>query len=378
LFFKQGDLAVHQVDSRFGQDIVNRAIQRYQRKGWKLSGQEQGSPFSGRMLWGVDDIDPVNLRVNITGVTRGEQAETLFFVLETNYVGGLFRYDWANDRERRIFHREGFHVRDLDKHPESELIACTRYLPNGISNVCIIQGHSLRPVTEGDSIDGAPSWIPGKEQELVFQSAGVARNAQGVAMGIGPFVVQKLDLKDGTLTTLLDDPGYDFLLPHLVAEGDVYFIRRPYEAPGSQRFSVGKFLGDILLFPYRVLRAFVHFLNFFSLTFSKKPLISAGGPRMQVEQQNLMLWGRMVDAEKALRENARGQEIPSLVPPSWELVRRGPSGDESVLARSVVAFDVDGEGRIAYTNGSAVYQLDDGKPRLLARGHLIENLVLVG
>ncbi len=380
LFFKQGDMAVQQIDSHFGQDIVNRAIQRHQKKEWKTGGQQgQGSPFSGRMLWGVDDIDPLNLRVNITGVARGKQAETFFFVLDTNYVGGLFHYDWANYRERRIFHKEGFHVQDLDKHPESDLIACIQDLPNGISNVGIIRGHSVRPVTEGDSIDGAPSWIPGEEQELVFQSAGVARNAQGQAVGIGPFVIQKLELKDGTLTTLLDDPDYDFLLPHLRTNGDFYFIRRPYEAPGRQKFSIREFFGDILLFPYRILRALIHFLNFFSLTFSKKPLITADGPKMNVDQQNLMLWGKMVDAQKALRENAKDQEIPPLVPPSWELVRRSPSGDESVLAKSVVAFDIDDEGHIAYTNGSGVYQLDDGgKPRLLARGHLIENLVLVG
>lgn len=110
-------------------------------------------------------------------------------------------------------------------------------------------------------------------------------------------------------------------------------------------------------------------------------MITAAGPKVEgADQQTLTLWGRIIDAEKALRENARDQEIPSLVPPSWELIRRRPSGDESILAKGVVAFDIDREEHVVYTNGSAVYQLDldnGARARLLLKGHLIESLVII-
>jgi hypothetical protein len=66
------------------------------------------------------------------------------------------------------------------------------------------------------------------------------------------------------------------------------------------------------------------------------------------------------------------------VPASWELVSRLPSGDECVLAKHVAAFDLDFQGNIICTNGSAVYQLDaDGGSRFLFKGNLIEDLVIV-
>jgi hypothetical protein len=92
----------------------------------------------------------------------------------------------------------------------------------------------------------------------------------------------------------------------------------------------------------------------------------------------VMLRGRMIDAEKALRESAREKESPSLVPASWELVSHLPSGDECVLAKHVAAFDLDLQGNIVYTNGSAVYPLEgDGGSRFLFKGNLIEDLVIV-
>jgi len=49
-----------------------------------------------------------------------------------------------------------------------------------------------------------------------------------------------------------------------------------------------------------------------------------------------------------------------------------------VLAKSVVAFDLDSDGHVVYTNGTAVYGLEpDGAPQMLFKGKLIENLVIV-
>lgn len=377
LFFKQDDLAARQIDSQFGQEIISRTIKRQQQNEWKFS--ERESPFGGSMLWGARQTAPDEMRVNVTSAASGDQDGELVYFLETGYVGGLFSYNWTNDEETRIFHKEAFHIRDMDRHPELDLIACAQLFPNGTASIGIIKGLGLHQVTEGDSMDLAPSWIPGKGQEIVFQSAGIARNPQGRAVGLGPFTVQRLNPEKGSLTPLLDDPATDFLLPHLDAEGALYFIRRPYETPGRSKPSLWRLVTDVLLFPFRLLRALFHYLNFVSLAFSRKPLASAAGPKTDgPDEHMLLLWGRMIDAQQALRQNAQAKETSALVPSSWELVKRQPSGEEIVLAKNVVAYDLDPASNVVYTNGSAIYHIDSqGNSQLVAKGNLIQSVVII-
>jgi len=90
------------------------------------------------------------------------------------------------------------------------------------------------------------------------------------------------------------------------------------------------------------------------------------------------LRGKIIDAEKALREGAGDKAAPSLVPDSWELIRRQGNGDETVLARGVAAFDLDAKGNLVYSNGSAVYRLDENnKPQRLLKDKLIQDVVIV-
>jgi len=379
LFVKDGDLAPRQIESQFGQDVVNRAIKIQQKNEWKTN--RKGSPFSGNILWGVDEIDPQAVRVHITGAAQSAEDGKLFFVLETEGAGGLFLYDWHKNHEQRLFHKEHFYARDLDWHPQHNIIVCSQYFENGTANIVTMNadGHDVHQLTEGDAVDEAPSWVPGSEQRIVFQSAGVARNQQGYFMGTGPFSIQKLDLENKSLTIVLEDPRYDLLLPHVSPDGDLYFIRRPYEMPGRTTYGILQGITDFLMFPFRLLRAIFHFLNFFSLIFSQKPLTTASGPQINGDdEQTLILRGRMIDAAKALREAQKNKEAPSLVPNSWELIRRSSAGEETVLANGVVAFDLASDGTVIYTNGSAVYELDNqAKSRQLLKGNLIENVMLI-
>jgi hypothetical protein len=377
LFLKSGDMPVQEVESSFGQEVINRSIQRYQKSEWKTKGQ--GSPF-GSMLWGMQDGDPSTMSIRMTGVTRGVEEGQLLYALAIQGSGGLFLYNWLSSQEKRLFHKEHFYIRDLDRHPELDLVACSQSLANGTASIGLIEGLRVRHVTEGDSLDEAPTWIPDAEKTLVFQSAGVARNKEGHPLGLGAFAVQKLNLATGTMTTLMEDPDFDFLLPHMDAAGNLFFIRRPYEPPGNAPFSILKLLTDILLFPFRLTRAIVHFLNFFSMAFSKKPLMTATGQKMEgPDERMIVLRGKIIDTQKALREASQKKESPSLVPDTWKLIRRSPTGDEQVLAKHVVAFDLDPQNHLFYTNGSAVYQIDlNGRDRLVCKGNLIEDLIITG
>jgi hypothetical protein len=240
------------------------------------------------------------------------------------------------------------------------------------------EARDLAEVTEGDSLDQAPSWMPGHPDELVFQSSGIARGSDGRVAALGPSAVKHLDLSRGEVTTLAEDARHDYLAPKADSQGNLFFIRRPYGR--AQAGSLWAGLLDLLLLPFRLLRALLSWLNFFSVRYSGKPLTTAGGPKREgADLKQMMVWGNLIDAEQAARESlARGDDTADLVPASWQLMRQAKNGQTTLLAKGVLAFDCDASGRLVYSNGSAVYQLapGGGRERLLLDSG-IEQIVIV-
>jgi hypothetical protein len=118
------------------------------------------------------------------------------------------------------------------------------------------------------------------------------------------------------------------------------------------------------LFPFRLLRAVFHYLNFFSLMYTRKPLTSASGPKVEADWKNILVQGKRIDAEKALREARAVHGVSSLVPADWQLVRRSPHGAEQVLETSVASYDIGADGAVVYTNGRGVFAIEqDGVTR---------------
>ena len=319
------------------------------------------------------------MRVAITAVTKGSNQGQLFYALDTITVGGLFSYDVESGKENRLFHRENLHIGDLCQSSDHETLACSQQLPNGTAQIGICRKSDVEVVTEGDSLDKAPSWVPGSRKQLVFQSAGIARNANGYPVGLGPVSIQKLDLESGQMTSLKEEGEYDFLSPKVDKEGYLIFIRRPYEKPGAGGYPLSKLLLDGLLFPFRLARALFHYLNFFSLIYSKKPLTTASGPKTEgPDQRTLLLQGKIIDAEKAMREGTKEEGITSLVPSSWQLIKRDSAGNETVLAKAIVSFDIDADGNVVYSNGNAIYRIDgSGQPELILKANVVESLVVL-
>lgn len=365
------------IESEYGREVVQRSLQRQNKNKWKTEGE--GALFNRGSLWGVSREDPTAARVAFTAVTRGIKPGLLFYALDTGTVGGLFGYEMENARENRLFHRENLHIGDLCQSFDHEMLACSQQLPNGTAQIGICKKSDFDLVTEGDSVDKAPSWVPGARKQLVFQSAGVARNANGYPVGLGPVSIQKLDLETGQMTSLKEEHEFDFLAPKIDKNGNLFYICRPYEKLGSGGYPLSKMLIDALLFPFRLSRALFHYLNFFSLIYSKKPLTTASGPKADgPDQRTLLLQGKIIDAERAMREGTKEEGISSLVPSSWQLMKRDPAGNENVLAKAVVAFDIDADENVVYSNGNAIYRLNQsGKSELILKANVVETLVVL-
>jgi hypothetical protein len=375
LFLKRDGRAAEPIESAFAEEILADAARRREKNEWKTR-SSTGQMMAGITPWGAGQ-DAESRRIHISGITRGSGAHELLYALDTDLVGGLFVYDLTERVERRLFHHNRFKARNLSRHPEQPLVTFAVAQDDGTSEIAVmnLETNALHHVTEGDSLDEAPSWLPGSGTRLVFQSAGLARNEQGVVMGVGPFAIQELDADNGTLNTVIEAEKLDFLLPKSSPDGTLYFIRRPYQAVPKP--SLVRILLDVLLFPLRLLWALLGFLNFFSLMFSGKPLMTAGGVKREgPSPRHMMLWGKLIDAEQAERR-ARNGDPADLVPRDWELLKRTPDGREAVLAQGVVSYDLCDDGGVVYTNGSAVFHLDAGGTRQqLCTGKLIEHVAV--
>ena len=102
--------------------------------------------------------------------------------------------------------------------------------------------------------------------------------------------------------TFLGGDDFDDRIIDLLADGTLYFIRRPYETLGPKPPSPLAVLKDIVLFPFRLARAVFHFLEFFSMMFTGKPLHVAAGPQPRVtDPMSIMVWGRMIDPQRGMK-----------------------------------------------------------------------------
>lgn len=180
------------------------------------------------------------------------------------------------------------------------------------------------------------------------------------------------------METVKEADEFDYLSPRMSSGGDLYYIRRPYEAAG--RVSGCRVMRDVLLFPVGLVMAFVHFFDWFSMVFRQKPLLTASGPKREPnEARHMMLWGKLIDADKAMAR-AKSREDAPLVPKEWTLIRRGADGKEVEVAQNVAAFDLAPDGSIVYSTGSAIYHVPagGGNGELICQGRLIEQVAWVG
>ena len=369
LFFRNSSGNIQHIHSPYVQEMIDRKERSNQLHGWK-SDTSLSTSFVGRNQGNSDE----QLELQVIATQFISPNKLIYFLKDAN-VGGLFEYDLENNTERRLLHKQNLCYEDLDFNPLNNKILCSHHHNSGVANIALVdhEGTGYQQLTEGDTIDAAPAWLTGDSNSILYQSAGIARSEDGYFIAQGPTALKLLDLSNNKVTTVLENDHLDYLQPKVDSGGNLYFIRRPYEAPA---YSTSNFVSDFIIFPFRLLRAVFHYLNFFSLMYSSKPLTSASGPQLKAELKDILIKGKRINAEKALRSESRVFGIPSLVPRSWQLVKRSHDGSETVLAGNVAAFDIGSDDSIVYTNGYAVFQLNSSAEgaSVIFRDKLIANI----
>lgn len=371
LWLHSPNAAPTQIESPFAKELIERAEQSRRNTGWKHAPrEEQTGMIPNAALWGNRGGGAGGVMVTrFLHACRGDDEDTIYYVLAVGNTRGLFRRHLADKREVRLFHRAGWECDGLAYNAADRRLILTSRNDDGTSHVEVYDedGNRRGALTDGDCVDAAPSLVPGRAKTIVYQSSGVARNQQhGHLVALGHACVHMLDYGSGQLQTLIDNPRYDFVAPRMDAQGRLYAIRRPVEKPVHER--AGSALTDTLLMPFRLLKAVFGYLNFFSMVYGKEPLRSAGGPRSPELDQDLgRLWlhGRMIELSKVKSDPQYGGK---LVPRSWELVRIAPaSAQPEVIAQHVACFDLRADGSVVYSNGFDVFELTGGKVRDVAR-----------
>ncbi|ABW29362.1 TolB-like translocation protein [Acaryochloris marina] len=378
LHLKLGDDPVRTIDSQFGQEVQDRTLKRQQRNAWK-----DKNPMAGMIpqafLQQMEAMGEAKLPVAIRSVSPCSPGQ-LLYTLAVGDVTGVFTLDATQDQEQRLFHNSDFAVQHLNVHPQKDEFACTVMHKDGSANIAVMPIDGARPkeITAGDSIDLAPQWLSGAQKALVFQSAGIARNSEGFVLEQSPFSIEKLDFQSGEMTTVAESDQFDLLAPKMVADGSLYYIRRPYQAR-QKRLNILTLLKDILLMPFRLIQAIYEWLNVFTQTYTGKPLVKPGQPKIQAKQ-DLLIWGNIINTEAEAEKNRRfgDQDSPALVPRSWQLICQRSDGEVQVIGDGVISYDVDANGGVVYTNGSAIYATHPGGvPKRLLRDRPIEQVVLI-
>jgi hypothetical protein len=375
LFFKAEGSPAAEIDSDFAQSIRQRAFELHRRNAWKSQGR--GAKFmSGGALWGADPEDAVGIKIVVTGCARGSGGD-LFYALQSPEISGLFRRKASTQTEQRLLHTSDFKIGHIAVQRETDRLAMSLQHRGGATIAVMDGGGSgFAEVTQGESADESPQWFPGGENKIVFQSAGLAQNEHGHYAGKGPATIQSLDLDSGAMTCLAEDDKFDLLGPQISADGALYFIRRPYRGE-RPRFNPLHLLEDILLFPFRLVYALFQYLNLLTMMYTGKPLARSGNAQQRyADMPRMMIWGNLIEARKSLLTS--GDEAGGLVPASWELCRKPTDGNTEVLAKGVLAFDLESDGAVVYSNGAAIYRRDgNGKTCRIHKDSMIQQVISV-
>jgi hypothetical protein len=374
IHIKTGNKPPRTIDSVYGNAIREKAVRAQQKHSWKAAGDD-GSPFSGAVLWGKAAMGS-DIPLAITSICGGREPGGLVYSLESGSLCALLEVARLGAEERRLWNDNRTQIRHVSvARPDGNMVFSVLH-ENGTANIGVkMAGESgLKELTEGDSFDTAPRWVPGESRKIVFQSAGIGRNRMGQFLALGPFSIQQLDLEAGELTPRLEDRQYDYLAPQCLADGGLLCIRRPYAE--HERLHPLRTLKVVVLFPFRLLYAFIQFLNFFSAMFTGRKLTSAGGPKgRELDMKQMMIWGNLVHAQKSAAVEEEGAD---LLPKSWQLECRTAKGETKILADGVLAYDINEDGSIVYTNGNAVFLLHpDGRKERVLSERMIEQVFFV-
>lgn len=326
---------------------------------WKVSGE--GARFRGDTE--AADGRPERVDAYINGVDW--DGDEIVYCFTVGSSSGVYRKPLGEKLpEAHIFSSSDTEI--LSVNVFGALIAVTVRSDDVTSQIGTLDMRTseLQTLTGGDARDA--NAVFSSADVLLFDSAGVGRTADGSFSGkYAPSEIFSLDRNTLELRELAAGEQ-SFIKPRIAADGALYYIRRPNREKGS-----GNLFLDILLFPFRILKALFGMLQAFTVIFGNTSLTSdmGGGnnPTKGRKQSARQLYvdGKLIEADKEQKRNRKFKDREyGFIPASWKLVRRGEK--EEVLASGVCDYALSDDGTLYYTDGRHIFRRKDGKETKLA------------
>jgi len=237
-------------------------------------------------------------------------------------------------------------------------------------------GGEVTELTQGDSLDSAPVWRSASDFDLVFQSAGIARNAGGVVAGLSPSQVMAINTTNGESEVLLGDDKHDYFYPNVDSLGNIYCIRKPYVSP-QVSFNPIRAALDLILLPFRLLFAVFQFFNFFAMRYSGKTLVSSSDMRRkQADLRHIMIMDNLMQATHSARNFGINEQWKASK--DWTLIRKTKDGRAEELEKGVLSYDLCEDGSLLLCDGSRIFMRSpDGTRQELAKDQFISQVLAV-
>lgn len=376
IFLKEPNQPPRQIESIFARNMADRVQQIHQRNAWKTQGfgarfMSGGTPWSN----GQDESDQADLAVIINSVARGTREDEILYSLASSEIGGIFGIESNGQKERRLLHTADFRIGELNTSAENK-VACVIRTKAG-SHLAVMRGDGgeLSEITQGDSLDAFPVWVPGNSNELVYQSAGIARNEDGRTIGVSASQIMKVNIESSETEVLLGDEEHDYLNPRVDAAGNLYCVRKPHESL-TPSFNPFRALWDLVLLPVRLLFALFQFMNFFTMRYTGNTLVSSGNmKRRQMDMRQMMIMDNLLHARRAnslFSPNRKNWKVSR----PWTLIKKSPNGQIEDIAGGVFTFDLCDDGSLLYTNGNQVFFRSAGsQPQEVLKNQFISQVL---
>lgn len=330
------------------------------KQAWKTEGS--GAAFMGAHS-PLAHYSSEQVRARISGITAVPKVGKILYSININEFSGIFIKNPSDDMEL-----EGLVTSDrdaafyaIDFNENSEKITASIGEGSLEKHIGILSMNSggYTVLTEGESIDENPCWSKTNDSRIYYDSAGIAVNGVGESVGMGTRAILRLDIDKGELEEVIAIKKFDCIKPREDAAGNLYFIKKPQEELHKNNST----LKDVLLMPFRLLKAVFGWMNFFTAKYTGETLNSAGqnpARSKQKTEEEIFIEGNLINAEKSLKENqAAGEKYPGVAPRSWELIRRSPEGIMRTIKKGVIDFDIDNEGNIVFSNGKYLVKMQD-------------------
>ncbi len=345
---------------------------------WKTDGQ--GARFMGAYNM-VQDIDIPDTAAHISGIAFLNNSDEIIYTITVNNMSGVFSKNISQDfnNEGHIIHKSNTEfsgIDYIDTSGQAVVSISEESFEKHIALIDINKG-SYRIITEGESKDQNPFWSRRNKNILYYDSCGIGMDRANNEIAFSQRFICKLDMGAGTVEECIADDKYNFEKPKEDMEGNLFFIKRPYN--DDNNISPGQTIKDIFLFPVRLLRAIFSWMNIFSMRYSGQSLRTKGNNPAKIReksQEDIFIEGNLINVEKTMKENMdSGEKFPGFAPRNWELVKMDAHGKVTSIKKGVLDYDIEENGNIIYTNGNYIIRiLKNGKEEKIEKISMVTKI----